>query len=80
MECSFSSLKTDGAVPPATDTLFETRRSWSLFPCIAYDFLLSLGPSSPCVMETFLKYKIKFYNICMWVSCDKKTTNVDGRN
>ena len=35
MECSFSSLNTDGAVPPATDTLDILPRPTSLVPCIA---------------------------------------------
>ena len=43
MECSFSSLNTEGAVPPATDTLETLPRPISLAPCIAYDFLRSLA-------------------------------------
>ena len=43
IECSLSSLRTDGAVPPATDTLDTLPRPTSLLPCIAYDFLRSFA-------------------------------------
>ena len=35
IECSLSSLKTEGAVPPATETLETLPRPTSLLPCIA---------------------------------------------
>ena len=70
IECSFSSLNTDGAVPPATETLFDIRRSTSLLPCMAYDCLRSLTSPWPCTssppiteMETFLNNIFENYLI-----------------